>query len=92
MKNYYEILEVHPKASSQIIKKVYNDKYRRADLPLNFGSYVYDTNNTIMAYDKNTAKKLLMESGWKYSCSPGLISMISTSSLISIIPLKVLGS
>ena len=50
-----------------IIKKVYNDKYRRADLPLNFGSYVYDTNNTIMAYDKNTAKKLLMESGWKYS-------------------------
>ena len=49
-----------------IIKNIYNNKYKRSDFPLDFGSYAYDTNNSIIAYDKNTAKKLLMESGWKY--------------------------
>lgn len=50
-----------------VIKKIYNNKYKQSNFPLDFGSYAYDTNNTIIAYDQNTAKKLLMESGWKYS-------------------------
>lgn len=51
----------------QIIKDVYKDKYKVSNFPLDFGSFVYDHNNIIMGYDKNTAKRLLVDAGWKYS-------------------------
>ena len=50
-----------------IIKEVYNNKYKASNFPLDFGSYVYDINNTVMAYDQNTAKRLLVENGWQYT-------------------------
>jgi len=51
----------------QIVKDVYNNKNRISNFPLDFGSFAYDNNNTIMAYDTNTAKALLVDAGWKYS-------------------------
>ena len=51
----------------EIIKEVYNNKYYISNFPLDFGSFAYDSNNTVMAYDANTAKGLLVDNGWKYS-------------------------
>lgn len=51
----------------QIIKDIYNNKYQVSNFPLDFGSFSYDKNNTIMAYDSNTAKSLLVDNGWKYT-------------------------
>lgn len=50
-----------------IIKEVYSNKYKVSHFPLDFGNYVYDTNNTVMAFDTNTAKGLLVDNGWKYT-------------------------
>lgn len=50
-----------------IIKDVFNGKYRVSNFPLDFGSYTYDTNNIIIACDKNISKRLLLENGWQYS-------------------------
>ena len=50
-----------------ILKKVYSNKYRISNFPLDFGSYVYDTNNTVIKDDKNIAKGLLIDNGWSYS-------------------------
>lgn len=50
-----------------LLKKVSNTEYRISNFPLDFGSFAYDTNSTVMAYDVNTAKRLLVEKGWKYS-------------------------
>lgn len=49
-----------------IINDVYYKKYRQSNFPLDFGSYVYSNYSTI-EYNKNTAKNLLMDKGWKYS-------------------------
>lgn len=49
-----------------IINDIYYQKYKKSNFPLDFGSYVYSNNETI-AYDKNTAKNLLLDKGWKYS-------------------------
>ena len=51
----------------EIIKDVYNNKYIESNFPLDFGSFAYDTNNAVMAYDINTAKGLLVDNNWKYS-------------------------
>ena len=51
----------------QIVKEIYNNKYKVSNFPLDFGSFAYDSNNTVMAYDANTAKGLLVDNGWKYS-------------------------
>lgn len=51
----------------QIIKDVYAGKYNISNFSLDFGSFVYDKNNTTIAYDKNVAKGLLVDNGWKYS-------------------------
>lgn len=51
----------------ELLKNVYNDKYRISHFPIDYGSFAYDINNSIMAYDTNVAKRLLVENGWKYS-------------------------
>ena len=51
----------------EIINKVYNNKYKISNFPLDFGSYAYDSNNPIIIYDKNVAKGLLVDNAWKYS-------------------------
>ena len=52
---------------NEIIRDVYNEKNRISNFPLDFGSYVYDKNNSVMTYDANTAKNLLLDNGWKYT-------------------------
>lgn len=51
----------------EIIKDVYNNKYIQSNFPLDFGSYAYNTNNSFIIHDKNTAKGVLVDKGWKYS-------------------------
>lgn len=51
----------------EIIKEVYNNKYKLSNFPLDFGSFSYDSNNPVMSYDANTSKGLLVDNGWKYS-------------------------
>lgn len=51
----------------EILKNVYGNRYIKSDFPLDFGSYVYDKNNDIIEKNENAAKKLLVESGWKYT-------------------------
>lgn len=51
----------------EIIKRIYNRKYNISNFPLDFGNYVYDKNNTIIGYDQNVAKGILVDNGWKYS-------------------------
>lgn len=50
-----------------IMKDAFNNKYKKSNFPLDFGSYAYNQNNISVAYDKNTAKKLLLNADWKYS-------------------------
>ena len=50
-----------------IVNDIYNAQYKISNFPLDFGSYVYNKNNAIMLYDQNTAKRLLMDAGWKYT-------------------------
>ena len=50
-----------------ILKEMSNGKYQISNFPLDFGSFSYDTNNEVIGYDTNTAKRLLVEKGWKYS-------------------------
>ena len=50
-----------------ILKEVYNERYRKSNFPLDFGSFVYDIYNGTIAYDENIAKGLLIDNGWKYS-------------------------
>lgn len=50
-----------------LLKNVSNVKYKISNFPLDFGSFAYDTNNTVIECDVNTAKRLLVENSWKYS-------------------------
>lgn len=50
-----------------MVKEIYNGKYKVSNFPLDFGSYIYDNNNDVMACDTNTSKRLLVENGWQYS-------------------------
>ena len=51
----------------KIIKDIYNNKYKISNFPLDYGSYAYDNGNTVIMYDQNTAKKLLVDNNWKYT-------------------------
>lgn len=51
----------------EIIKEVYDDKYVKAEFPLDFGSYIYSKNSFKTEVDTEKAKKILEEAGWKYS-------------------------
>ena len=51
----------------EIVKEVYNGKYQISNFPLDFGSYAYPSSNSAISYNKNTAKKILVDAGWKYS-------------------------
>lgn len=51
----------------EIVREIYNNQYRIANFPLDFGSFVYNTSNTVIAHDKSVAKGLLVDNGWKYS-------------------------
>lgn len=49
---------------SQINYNIYNNKYKTAKFPLDYGSYLCKINNNI-EYDTNNTKTILIENGWK---------------------------
>lgn len=51
----------------KILKDILNNKCRISNFPLDFGSFVYDTGNEVIAYNENKSKSILLENGWKYS-------------------------
>lgn len=44
---------------------VYNNKYNISNFPLDYGSYLFNSNNNF-EYDINKAKTILLENEWKY--------------------------
>lgn len=51
----------------EIFKNVFYNTNQISNFPLDFGSFTYDINNSIIASDTNKAKKILIENGWRYS-------------------------
>ena len=48
---------------NEINYSIYNNKYKIAEFPLNYGSYLYETNEN-SEYDINNTKSILAENGW----------------------------
>lgn len=51
---------------NEIIYKVYNNLYCRAEFPLQYGSYLYDE-KIEYEYNINKAKQILKDAGWEYN-------------------------
>lgn len=51
---------------NEIIYKIYNNKYLRAEFPLQYGSYLYN-NEINYEYNVNKAQKILEDAGWIYN-------------------------
>lgn len=51
---------------NEIINKIYNGKYLKAEFPLQYGSYLYNS-NIEYEYNINKAQKALEDSGWQYN-------------------------
>ena len=51
---------------NEIIYKVYNNLYCRAEFPLQYGCYLYN-DNIEYVYNINKAKQILKEGGWEYN-------------------------
>lgn len=50
---------------NEIIKKIYNNTYLQAEFPLQYGSYLYNS-DLDYEYNINKAQKILEDNGWKY--------------------------
>lgn len=50
-----------------IVSAIYSDKYYISNFPLDFGSYVYETEKVTYEYNIEKAKNILQENGWKFS-------------------------
>lgn len=51
---------------NEIIYKVYNNLYCKAEFPLQYGSYLYNE-NVEYEYNVNKAKQILKDAGWYYN-------------------------
>ena len=52
-----------------IVSNVFQNKYYTASFPLDFGSWVYQTQDTSSGYNPDQATQLLTENGWTYRSS-----------------------
>lgn len=50
----------------EIINTVYAGKYKIADFPLCYGSYLYKENKEILTFNQDKAKQILSDNGWNY--------------------------
>lgn len=50
----------------EIINNIYGGKYKAADFPLEYGSYLYIKNETNYEYNIDKAKQILQMNGWEY--------------------------
>ncbi len=48
---------------NEINYNIYNNKYKTAEFPLDYGSYLYNPDDKI-EYDVNKAKSILLQNGW----------------------------
>ncbi|HJJ07023.1 MAG TPA: peptide ABC transporter substrate-binding protein [Clostridiaceae bacterium] len=51
---------------SNIIMSIYNNKYYVSDSPIDYGSYLYETENVSLGYNPEQSKKILSDAGWTY--------------------------
>lgn len=49
-----------------IVATVYNGKYYTADFPLDFGIWLYNSENSSSGYNPDQAKQVLINDGWEY--------------------------
>lgn len=49
-----------------IVASVYNGKYYTMNFPLDFGMWLYNSENTSSEYNPDQAKQLLIDSGWEF--------------------------
>lgn len=52
---------------NEIINNIYAGKYKMADFPLEYGSYLYTKNESSYEYDVDKAKQILQMNGWEYT-------------------------
>jgi len=48
-----------------IVANVYNNKYKTSEFPLDFGSYLYNQDKSIWAYNSDKVKEILTNDGWE---------------------------
>lgn len=51
---------------NNIIASVFNGKYASIDFPLDFGMWLYDTNDSSSGYNIEQAKQVLIDDGWEF--------------------------
>lgn len=51
---------------SSITSNIYNNQYYTANFPLEYGSWLYNGNNSSLQYNLEQAKQYLVDSGWSY--------------------------
>ena len=49
-----------------IISSVYNGKYYTSSFPLDFGTWIYNSQDVSSGYNPDQAKQLLLDDGWSY--------------------------
>lgn len=52
---------------NEIINNIYAGKYKEADFPLEYGSYLYTKKETSYEYNIDKAKQILQMNGWEYT-------------------------
>ena len=48
-----------------ILSNIYNNKYYNANYPLDYGSWLYNDNNTSLGYNPEQSKNILKANGWE---------------------------
>lgn len=51
---------------SNIISSVYGDKYYISSFPLDFGTWIYQEQDSSSGYNPDQAKQILVDAGWSY--------------------------
>ena len=49
-----------------IVSSIYNNKYYVANYPLDYGNWLYSSEDTSSGYNPEQSKKILEENGWQY--------------------------
>lgn len=49
-----------------IVSNIYNNKYYVANYPLDYGNWLYSSENTSSGYNPEQSQKVLEENGWQY--------------------------
>ena len=50
-----------------IVSSVFNNSYVKANYPLDYGNYLYTTDNNSSGFNSDQSKKILEDAGWEYA-------------------------